>query len=38
MKLLPEGIKALEDVYQGPVIKLSELISTSSKATLEVRP
>ncbi len=38
MKLLPEGITALEEVYQGSVTKLSELIATSSKATLEVRP
>lgn len=37
LKLLPEGIKALEDVYQGPVIKLSDLIATSFKATLEIR-
>jgi hypothetical protein len=32
MKLLPDGIKALEEVYQSPVMKLSELIATSSKA------
>jgi hypothetical protein len=38
MKLLPEGIAALEEVYQGPIIKLSELIATSSKASLEIRP
>lgn len=38
LKLLPDGIKALEEVYQGPVIKLSELIATSAKAIREVRP
>lgn len=38
MKLLPNGISALEEVYQGQVIKLSELIATSSKTTLETRP
>ncbi|SDU24862.1 Putative phage integrase [Pseudomonas pohangensis] len=35
LKLLPDGIKALEEVYQGPVIKLSDLIATSAKAILK---
>jgi hypothetical protein len=38
LKLLPDGIKALEEVYQGPVIKLSELIATSAKAIRGVEP
>jgi hypothetical protein len=38
MKLLPEGIKALEEVYQGPVVKLADLIGPSSSNPLEVRP
>lgn len=37
MKLLPEGIKALEDIYRAPVVKLSELIATSANANLEIR-
>lgn len=32
LKLLPDGIKALEEVFQGPVVKLSDLIATSAKA------
>ncbi|WP_044424895.1 gamma-mobile-trio integrase GmtZ, partial [Pseudomonas avellanae] len=31
LKLLPDGIKALENAYQCPVVKLSELIATTSK-------
>ncbi|WP_336353204.1 VPA1269 family protein [Pseudomonas atacamensis] len=38
MKLLPEGIKALEQVYQGPVVKLADLIASSANSSLEVRP
>lgn len=36
LKLLPDGIKSLEEVYQGPVIKLSDLIATSAKAVREL--
>lgn len=36
LKLLPDGIKALEEVYQGPVVKLSDLIATSPKAIREL--
>ena len=36
LKLLPSGIEALENAYQGPVIKLSELIATSSKSIREL--
>lgn len=36
LKMLPDGIKALEEVYQGPVIKLSDLIATSAKAMREL--
>ncbi|PYG96650.1 hypothetical protein CVV67_32095, partial [Arthrobacter stackebrandtii] len=32
LKLLPEGIKALESIYHSPVIKLSDLIATAGKA------
>ena len=32
LKLLPEGIKALESFYHSPVIKLSDLIATAGKA------
>lgn len=32
LKLLPEGIKALESIYQSPVIKLSDLIATAGKS------
>ncbi|MNR01813.1 hypothetical protein D3C85_1176350 [compost metagenome] len=38
MKLLPDGIKALEEVYQGPVFKLSDLIASSSKAISGFEP
>jgi hypothetical protein len=31
LNLLPSGIKALEEIFVGPVVKLSELISTSFK-------
>lgn len=36
LELLPSGINALEEVYQSPVIKLSELIGTSSKGIQEL--
>ncbi|MHA6519354.1 gamma-mobile-trio integrase GmtZ [Pseudomonas aeruginosa] len=36
LKLLPSGIEALENAYQGPVFKLSELIATSSKSIREL--
>lgn len=36
LELLPSGIEALEVIYQGPVIKLSELISTTSKGIREL--
>lgn len=35
LQLLPDGIKALEEIYQDPVIKLSDLIATSAKAIQE---
>jgi len=38
LKLLPVGIKALEETYHGPVIKLADLISTSGKAILGNEP
>ncbi|WP_330207348.1 gamma-mobile-trio integrase GmtZ [Pseudomonas sp. AM14(2022)] len=38
MKLLPEGIKALKEVYQGPVMKLSDLIATSGKTVSGLDP
>lgn len=31
LNLLPDGIEALEDIYQGPVVKLSELITIPAK-------
>ncbi|WP_342624342.1 gamma-mobile-trio integrase GmtZ [Pseudomonas alkylphenolica] len=36
LNLLTSGIEALEVAYQGPVIKLSELISTSSRDIREL--
>lgn len=36
LHLLPSGIGALEKAYQGPVIKLSEIIGTSSKRIQEL--
>ena len=36
LKLLPVGIKSLEEAYNGPVIKLSDLIATSAKAVREL--
>ena len=38
LKVLPEGIKALKEIYQGPVIKLSDLIAISGKAPSGIQP
>ena len=38
MKLLPDGIKALKEVYHGPVVKLSDLIASSAKGFAGVAP
>ncbi|TXH92250.1 MAG: hypothetical protein E6Q71_01280 [Pseudomonas sp.] len=36
LNLLAGGIEAIQEAFQGPVIKLSELIGTSSKGTREL--
>lgn len=36
LNLLPSGIEALKVIYQGPAIKLSELIGASTRDTREL--
>ena len=36
LNLLPSGVAALEEIFQGPVVKLSELIATSFKSRGEL--
>jgi hypothetical protein len=36
LNLLPSGVAALEEIFQGPVVKLSELIATSFRSHRDI--